>query len=317
VELDTSPIGHQLATLPFIDTTEGVALPGTTLGPIVLRYIGDRVRRGELDPKHCRGPRNHLYSFALSFGKRPLDQLGGRAVERWLEELHTRGLAASTRAAHLSSLRTFARWCVLHDIVPRDWTLAAPKVKRPRAIPRDMNGDHFHATLAVAPDARQRVIVWLMYGAGLRCIEVSRLDVDDWDRVTGCLFVTGKGGHQREVPVGAPLRRELDAYLTWSGHTTGPLVARLDGRSGRLGPERISGIVGKLVRKAGVKVRNGDGRGAHGFRACAASDMLDVEPNAWTVAEFLGHADLSSLRPYIRRRKLQEVREAVERRFAA
>ena len=69
--------------------------------------------------------------------------------------------------------------------------------------------------------------------------------------------------------------------------------------------------------KAGVKVRNGDGRGAHGFRACAASDMLDATPNAWTVAEFLGHADLSSLRPYIRRRKLEEVRAAVDRRFAA
>lgn len=291
-------------------------MSGTTLGPIVLRYIGDRVRRGELDPKHCRGPRNHCYSFAKSFGNRPLDQLGGRAVERWMEELTTRGLAPSTRAAHLSSLRVFARWCVLHDIVPRDWTLAAAKVKRPRVIPRDMNSDHFDATLAVASDPRQRVIVWLMYGAGLRCVEVSRLDVDDWDRVADCLFVTGKGGHQRMVPVGAPLRRELDAYLTWSEHSTGPLVARLDGQAGRVGPERISGIVGRLVRRAGVKVRNGDGRGAHGFRACAASDMLDATPNAWVVAEFLGHADLTSLRPYIRRRKLEEVRAAVEARFA-
>ena len=289
----------------------------TTLGPLVLRYIGDRVRRGELDPKHCRGPRNHLYSFAQSFGNRPLDQLGGRAVERWLEELHARGLAASTRAAHLSSLRTFARWCVLHDIVPRDWTLSAPKVKRPRAVPRDTTSDHFALTVAVAPDQRQRLIVWLAYGAGLRCVEVSRLDVDDFDPVAGTLHVTGKFGHQRQVPVGAPLRAELNRYLTEAGHSTGPLIARLDGRPGRLSPERISGIVGKLVRKSGVKVRNGDGRGAHGFRACAASDMLDVEPNAWVVAEFLGHVGLDSLRPYIRRRKLQEVRDAVERRFAA
>lgn len=289
----------------------------TTLGPIVLRYIGDRVRRGELDPKHCRGPRNHLMSFAKSFGRRPLDQLGHRAVERWLEELHARNLAPSTRAAHLSSLRTFARWCVLRDVVARDWTLAAPKITRPRVIPRDMTGDHFRATVAVAPDQRQRLVVWLMYGAGLRCVEVSRLDVDDYDPVGRTLFVTGKRGHQRMVPVGDPLRREIVAYLAWSGHTTGPLIARLDGKPGRVGPERISGMVGKLVRKAGVKVRNGDGRGAHGFRACAASDMLDATPNAWTVAEFLGHADLSSLRPYIRRRKLEEVRAAVDRRFAA
>lgn len=288
----------------------------STLGPIVLRYIGTRIRLGELDSKHARGPRNHITSFARSFGRRPLDQLGARAVERWLEELHARGLAPSTRAGHLSSLRGFARWCVLNGIVDRDWTLAAPRVRRPRVVPRDMTAQHFYSIVNVAPDQRQRLIVWLAFGAGLRAVEISRLDVDDWDPVDETLFVTGKFHHERVVPVGAPLRHELVRYLAETGHSTGPLIRRADDNPGRLGPERISGIGGKLTRRAGVKVRNGDGRGMHGLRACAASDLLDVCGNPWTAAEFLGHADLASLRPYSRRRRLEELRQAVDARFA-
>lgn len=280
-----------------IDNGEDMA---TTLGPIALRYVGERVRRGEIEKNTARNIRAHLFSFAVSYGRRPLQQLSHKAVERWLEEMVEEGIAASTRAVRLSSLRTFARWCCINEVVDKDWTLLAPKVRRPRVVPRDMTNEHVALVLAQARNARELLIGWLMFGCGLRCVEVHRLDVEDLDRFTMQLHVVGKAMHERVVPVPPPVLRAWDAYLSESGHTTGPLIRYWDG-SGRLGPERISGLVGYLCRESGVKVRKGDGRSAHGLRAAAASDLYDACLDPMVVQEFLGHASLASGRPYLRR----------------
>lgn len=280
-----------------------------TLGPHVLRYVGERKRRGEIQPNTARNIRNHLIDFAESFGKRPLNQLSYRAVERWLEHMHKDGLAESTKALRLSSLRNFARWCVLNDVVAKDWTLLAPKVRRPRVVPRDMTNEHVALVLAEATTERELLIGWLMFGCGLRCVEVHRLDVEDLDRITMQLHVVGKALHEREVSVPPPVVRAWDNYLAVSAHTTGALVRHADGVK-RLGPERISGMIGKLCRKSGVKVRRYDGRSAHGIRAAAASDLFDACLDPMVVQEFLGHASLAAGRPYLRRVGAGRVRAA-------
>lgn len=263
----------------------------------------------------ARNVRNHLMLFARSFGGRPIEQLGPRAVERWVEEMTKANTAKSTQAVRLSSLRVFARWCVLNGHVPKDWTLNAPQVRRPRQIPRDMDNRHAELVLAQARDERERLLVLLMFGCGLRCIEVSRLDVDDFDRSSGLLFVTGKGGHQREVPVPDVVRAAIDSYLRTQTHTTGALIRTHTDDRRRLGPERISGLVGRLVRRSGVKVRNHDGRSAHGLRSAAASDLYDACRDPQVVQEFLGHANLATTSIYLRRRGLERVRDAQSQRF--
>lgn len=281
----------------------------STLGPHVLRYVGERKRRGEIQPNTARNIRNHLIDFADSFGKRPLNQLSYKAVERWLEQMHRDGLAESTKALRLSSLRNFARWCVLNDVVAKDWTLLAPKVRRPRVVPRDMTNEHVALILAEAATERELLIAWLMFGCGLRCIEVHRLDVEDLDRLTKQLHVIGKARHERDVPVPPPVLRAWDDYLAVSGHTTGPLIRHHNGLD-RLGPERISGLIGRLCRESGVKVRRYDGRSAHGIRAAAASDLFDACLDPSVVQEFLGHASLAAGRPYLRRASTSRVRDA-------
>ena len=288
----------------------------TTLGPIVHRYLVDRRRRTEITDITARGLRNHLLSFADSFGQRPLSQLGTRAVERWQET--GADLAPSTRSVRLSSLRGLARWCVLHDVVAVDWTLGLPPVRRPRARARDLSLTEFVRIHAACHSARDRLLVWLMYGAGLRCVEIHRLDVDDVDVAKAVVFVTGKAGHQRYVPIPAPLISALHIYLAAAGHGSGPLVRTEDGRNRRLGSNRISHIAGRLVADAGLKLRPYDGRSAHGLRAAAASDIYDTCHDPQVVQEFLGHAGLGNLHVYLRRAQLERVRQAQDaRRWAA
>src|SRR5690606_5624659 len=147
-------------------------------------------------------------------------------------------------------------------------------------------------------------LVLLMFDAGCRCVEVSRLDVDDIDRETSTVRLRGKGGHERDVPISPATVAAVDRYLLAAGHHAGPLVRTEDGRSARLGPERISGLVGRMFRAAGVKVRPYDGRSAHGLRAAAASDVFAGCQDPQIVQQFLGHADMQSLGRYLRRADL-------------
>lgn len=284
------------------------------LHPIIDRYLAERRDRDHLSHETIRNLRNHLYDFAVSYGQRTLDQLGPRAVDRWLVKMRADGLADSTIALRLSSLRVFARWCVRTGAVARDWTTDMPAVRRPRRQPKDVTEDHAFALLAVARDERERLIVWLEFGCGLRCVEVSRLNVDDYDPVARSLHVTGKGGHEREAVMPDRAVAAMLSYLAATAHTSGPLVQRECG--GRLGPERISGIVRDLFLRAGLKVRNYDGRSAHGLRACYASDLIDAGAPPTVVAEAIGHVGLGNLGPYMRRTKVAQVREAVERRWS-
>lgn len=306
----------QLTVVAALGLSSGEDM-ATTLGPLALRYVGERKRRGEIQPNTARNIGSHLIGFAVSYGYRPLAQLSHKAVERWIEEMVDAGIAASTRAVRLSSLRTFARWCVVTGHVERDWTLLAPKIRRPRQVPRDMTNEHVALVLAQAGNERELLIGWLMFGCGLRCVEVHRLDVEDLDRLSMQLHVVGKARHERVVPVPEPVLRSWDAYLSATGHATGPLVRYWDG-TGRLGPERISGLVGHLCRASGVKVRRGDGRSAHGLRAAGASDLFDACLDPIVVQEFLGHASLAAGRPYLRRASTGRVKDAQDHRpFAA
>lgn len=286
----------------------------TTLTPLVLRYVGGRQNTGDISRLTARNIRNHLMSFALSFGNRPVEQLGHRAVERWVAEMEAGGLAKSTQASRLSSLRCFARWCVLNGEVVKDWTLGAPKIRRPRRVPRDMTADHFAAMLPWCHTPRERLIVWLMFGCGLRCVEVHRLDLEDLDPITGMLHITGKARHERHVPVPDQVAAAWCAYLDDAGHGAGALIrSEIDGAR-RLGPERISGIVRRITADAGIKVRRFDGRGAHGLRACAASDLYDACGDPHIVQAFLGHASMATTSIYMRRASLGKMAEAQRQR---
>lgn len=285
-------------------------VPMSSLTTLIQTYVGGRLRRGDIAQITATGYRNHLHHFATFWGRRPVDQLSPKAVERYIEHMETEGLAKSTQTAHLSTLRGFARWMVLEDIISRDFTLAAPRIRRPRSVPRDMIADHFYAILAVCRDDRERLIVWLMYGCGLRCVEVSRLQVDDYDRATGLLHVIGKAGHQRAVPVPDPVRHAIDAYLASAGHGLGWLIRSHNDPHAPIGANRISNIVQRLTRDSGVKVRNYDGRSAHGLRAAAASDLYDACHDPTVVQEFLGHANLQNVQVYLRRTKVERVAEA-------
>lgn len=284
--------------------------PMDTLHPYVSDYL--RVRRDDLGRGAARGQEYELRRFARLFGRRPLEQLTARAVERWLAELAH--LAPSTRRGRLSTVRGFCRWMLDEGHIAEDPTLRVKRISQPRSVPRAMPWDAVVRLMGSLPDRRARAICSLMVGLGLRCVEVERASVGDYDQRAGTLLVTGKGGHERVLPVPVEVAAELDRYLAQVGTVAGPLIRSQRHPWRGVDAGTLSNYMSEWMRAAGVKRARRDGVSAHALRHTAASDVLDRCGDLRVVQEMLGHAQLSTTSIYLRRANLGQMREAMSGR---
>ena len=115
---------------------------------------------------------------------------------------------ATSVARMLSSVRSFHRFLLRDGVTDRDPATGVAQPKLPRQLPHPLTVDETRRLLE-APDPatpaglRDRAILELLYGAGLRISELTALDVDDLDLEEGAVRVLGKGGKEREVPARA------------------------------------------------------------------------------------------------------------------
>lgn len=276
------------------------------------RYLVERRQRGEISGKHARTVSYTLSALDASFGNRALSTFGPRAVERWSEQ-HPH-LKASTRATYLSHIRQFADWLRRRKLITGNPFDEIKVPKRPRPAPRPMSRDDIAKVLAVCPDARGRLIVWLMFGLGLRCIGVSRLTVEDIDVRGRTLHVTEKFSHERRLPLTNELIVELDRYLFFHPATSGPLVRNYRQPTQALVPQYIGKLVTRWMRDAGVKHRGWDGKSPHALRHTCLTETAEAGADVWTLQELAGWASPATAAHYVRKASTERVRIALEQR---
>ncbi|MCW3813525.1 tyrosine recombinase XerC [Micromonospora sp. DR5-3] len=160
-----------------------------------------------------------------------------------------------------------------------------------------------HATAQGSPggdDAvllRDRVLLELLYGTGVRISEACGLDVTDVDHARRVVRVLGKGGRERAVPYGVPAQRALDAWLSQgrpalAGPGSGAALL-LGARGGRLNPTTARRIVAGYAEAAGLPRTT-----PHGLRHSAATHLLEGGADLRAVQELLGHSSLASTQIY-------------------
>jgi integrase/recombinase XerC len=237
-----------------------------------------------------------------------LAQIDRRVLRGYVAHMTGRGLARRSIARKTSALRSMLRWAQaqgLLDANPAD-ELAVPKLDKP--LPRVLKATEAAALCELPPDddpagLRDRAVLEVLYGSGLRVAELCGLDVDDLDLAQNHLTVMGKGRKERRVPLSEPAARALASYLEARPH----FLERASGSEGmgdrhalllnvrgtRLGPRSVRRILDKYVLSEGARHVN-----PHALRHSFATHLLDNGADLRAVQELLGHESLATTQIY-------------------
>jgi integrase/recombinase XerC len=270
------------------------------LSDAVAAYIADRHTRGEVTTLTARHLRSRL-GMLVAACPVELDAAGLNRdlVRAWQGSVG--GLRPASRRSYLSTVRTFCTWCGESGLMTADPTVGVRRVREPRHMPRALSAGQMARLRLVLPDLRAEVVVELMAGCGLRCCEVARLQSADYDAAGRTVFVVGKRGDERVLPVPGSVADHLDAWA--AGRPPGRLVG--------LSASSLSRMVTGWMDDAGIKTGPRDGISAHALRHTFASDMLDRCGNVRVVQEALGHVSLATTQRYLRRASLEQIRAAM------
>jgi integrase/recombinase XerD len=223
------------------------------------------------------------------------------SASTWGEE--ERPYSARSVARTLSSVRTFHRFLLREGATDLDPAAAVVQPKLPRSLPHPLSVDDV-ARILEAPDTttlvgiRDRAILEVLYGAGLRISELVGLDVDDVDLEDGYVRVLGKGGKEREVPLGTFGRDAASIYLERTRPAFASTASRaaffLNQRGGRLTRQSCTRLLAAAVEFAGVDRRVT----LHTLRHSFATHLLEGGADVRVVQELLGHASVATTQIY-------------------
>lgn len=227
----------------------------------------------------------------------------------WMAEQRAEGLAPSTVARRVVAARSLHRFLAAEGLADVDPTVDVAPPPVPDGLPKALREDEVTALLdAVVGDdpvaRRDRVILEVLYGTGLRIAELVALSLSDVDLESGLLRAFGKGSKERVVPLGRHARTALVAWLgpggrpelepeRWARRGDADALL-LNQRGGRLSRQGAWGVVRRHGRAAGLEGR----LTPHVLRHSCATHMLDHGADIRAVQELLGHASISTTQIY-------------------
>ena len=224
-------------------------------------------------------------------------------LERWLAGMRAAGLASSTVARRASAVRAYFRHLVLIGTKNENPAASLQLPRRPRKLPRALSPAETERLIDAAAGTtprslRDRALVELLYGAGLRVSEAVGLERGGIDIDARVVRVLGKGDKERLVPLGRPAAEAVRRYLALGR----PHLDRryrpelfLNARGGPLTRAGAFLVLRKLAGKAGLEPERVH---PHLLRHSFATHLLEGGADLRSVQEMLGHADLGTTERY-------------------
>ena len=212
---------------------------------------------------------------------------------------------ATTRARKLASIRAFYAFLYKKGLVVQNPGRLVMAPKKPKALPKVVPVDDVLALLEtpVTDDAlglRDRAMLEVLYGGGVRVSELVGMSLDDWDPGQNVVRVLGKGRKERIVPLGSKARAALEAWLPRRIELLGgsdprvELAVFLNYAGGRLSTRSVARSIDKHVLACALKRHVHP----HALRHSFATHLLDGGADLRVIQELLGHASLSTTQRY-------------------
>jgi integrase/recombinase XerD len=253
-------------------------------------------------PRTVEAYRRDLADLGARLGK-PLADVTSDEIARCLAELRADGRSPATIARRTAALRSFFRHLVLLGRREDNPAAAVELPRKRRTLPRTLSPSEAERLIDAAAGTtprslRDRALVELLYGAGLRVSEAVGLGRTDVDLEGRLVRATGKGSKERVVPLGRPAAEALRRYLARGR----PHLDRrhrpelfLNAQGGALTRAGVFLVLRRLAEKAGLEP---DRVHPHLLRHSFATHLLEGGADLRSVQEMLGHADLSTTELY-------------------
>lgn len=228
------------------------------------------------------------------------------AIETYVAGLTQRGLSPATTRRRISALKQFYRFLLQENARSDDPTSRLDAPKRARSLPKTLSNGEIERLIDAADSPRDKALIELMYGAGLRVSELVSLPLRAAKAGQEHMIVEGKGGKERLVALGRPALAAVAAHLAarpamlpkdelrrekaarW-------LFPSANAADGKLTRRRVAQILETAAAKAGIDPARVS---PHVLRHAFATHLVEGGADLRTVQTLLGHADIATTQIY-------------------
>jgi len=276
----------------------------TVVSTAVERFLRS-LRERNASAHTIKAYRGDLENFAAYAGSRNLRQIDHLAIRGFLSHLYEKGLSKTSVARSLAAVRSLYRWLAQEGEVEQNPAALVATPKLPRKLPRvptieEMNTvlDGAMPEVAAFPE-RDRLLLELLYGCGIRNSELVGIDLDDVRLSAEAILIRGKGKKERYVPFGDPVKKALASYLPMrqqiaTKRKQNVPALLINQRGGRL----TTRSVGRIIKKIAVAKGLPPDVHPHTLRHAFGAHLLEEGADLRAIQEMLGHERLSTTQRY-------------------
>jgi len=225
-------------------------------------------------------------------------------LKKFIHEIHELGISPATQSRILSGIRSFFNYLVLQEYTSSDPTELLEFPKTSRKLPDTLSVHEIDSIMnqidhSMPEGQRNRAILEIIYGCGLRVSEAVNLKITDLHFDEDYIIVIGKGDKQRLVPVGDIAKKHVNCYL----HQIRPLMPIkkessdtlfLNRRGGKLSRVMVFLVIKQLAQKAGIHKLISP----HTLRHSFATHLLEGGADLRAIQEMLGHQSITTTEIY-------------------
>jgi integrase/recombinase XerD len=225
-------------------------------------------------------------------------------LQQFVYEMAAMGLSPASQARFISGLRSFFRYCLTEQLISTDPSvlLEAPKLKR--SLPDVLSYGEIEQLIASIdlskPEGeRNRAIIELLYGCGLRVSELVNLKISQLYLDVDIVRIIGKGNKERLVPLGRTAKKQVQTYLRHVRNKMNPRsgeedIVFLNRRGSRLSRVMIFIMLKQQLQEAGIKKNISP----HSLRHSFATHLIEGGADLRAVQEMLGHESITTTEIY-------------------